>query len=377
VPRLTRQILTVLAAAIAGAVACVAYVYQVRGNYEATAIVKYETSMAGFRRLANVAFTQDGFAAWADSRGNADGAVVAELRRVLADPALTQQAITPFFRVTKRDLRDMPPTKEEELTLTQLLGVELQFRARRPEAAAGLVKLAGTYLRDVALWDQASEYVRFYLKRYTNDVNRLQNELLRRAFETAQLNTKVEELRRLSARYPESNRMGDRQLLPVNGEGKTNYYLPPLAQIVGAESELVELRRTVARLERELEQARVAAAFFERAIERVGQPVSGVGLLQDLVSLREKVAGEFKAAESDAVRELVNQIGLVLSEYRIVFVGQPLFVSGDQIVVNRILSPAKAGVIGAVVGALLALLALTGPYLLAWLRSDPLPAGAA
>lgn len=376
-PRLTRQILTVLAAAIAGAVACVAYVYQVRGNYEATAIVKYETSMAGFRRLANVAFTQDGFAAWADSRGNADGAVVAELRRVLADPALTQQAITPFFRVTKRDLRDMPPTKEEELTLTQLLGVELQFRARRPEAAAGLVKLAGTYLRDVALWDQASEYVRFYLKRYTNDVNRLQNELLRRAFETAQLNTKVEELRRLSARYPESNRMGDRQLLPVNGEGKTNYYLPPLAQIVGAESELVELRRTVARLERELEQARVAAAFFERAIERVGQPVSGVGLLQDLVSLREKVAGEFKAAESDAVRELVNQIGLVLSEYRIVFVGQPLFVSGDQIVVNRILSPAKAGVIGAVVGALLALLALTGPYLLAWLRSDPLPAGAA
>lgn len=376
-PRLTRQILTVLVAALAGAVTCVAYVFQVRGNYEATAIVKYETGMAGFRRLANVAFTQDGFAAWAESRGNVDGAIVAELRRVLADPALTQQAITPFFRVTKRDLRDMPPTKEEELTLTQLLGVELQFRARRPEAAAELVKLAGAYLRDVALWDQASEYVRFYLKRYTNDANRLQNELLRRAFETAQLNTKVEELRRLSARYPESNRMGDRQLLPVNGEGKTNYYLPPLAQIVGAESELVELRRTVVRLERELEQARVAVAFFERAIDRVGQPVSGVGLLQDLVSLREKVAAEFKAAESGAVREVVDQIGLVLSEYRIVFVGQPLFVSGDQIVVNRILSPAKAGVIGAVLGALLALLALTGPRWLAWLRSDPLPAGAA
>ena len=362
-----------VAGAVVGAAGLLTYFLLVHGNYEASAVMKYETSVAGYRRLANIAFSQEGFNAWIAMRKlGGDSAAVAELRRILGDSALTQHSIAPFFRVTKRDLRDMPPVKEEEQLMTQLLGVELKFNAMVASDASEILKLGATYLRDLALWDQASELVRSNLRTYATEVPRLESELLGGAFDAEQLRTRVTQLKKISAEYPESARLGDRQLLPVGDQlGRTNFFLSPLAQIVGAESELVDLRIKMESQQRELQQARVAAAFYQRAIELVGEPSSGLQLLTALESLRDKVASEFNASGSESTRQIISQISSPLSELRVVMVNQPLFLTGDQVGVARVISPVKATLLGAAIGALLVLLGFVAPRLFAWLRVDP------
>ena len=64
-------------------------------------------------------------------------------------------------------------------------------------------------------------------------------------------------------------------------------------------------------------------------------------------------------------------------EMRVVMVNQPLFLTGDHVGVARVISPVKAALIGAAIGALLVLLAFVAPRLFAWLRVDPAGNGAA
>jgi len=60
-----------------------------------------------------------------------------------------------------------------------------------------------------------------------------------------------------------------------------------------------------------------------------------------------------------------------LSELRVVMLNQPLFLTGDQVGVARIISPFKAALLGAAIGASLVLLGFVAPRLFAWLRVDP------
>ena len=57
--------LFVLVGGLLGGAGFLFYFLTVRGNYEASAVLKYETSVAGYRRLASVAFSPEGFSAWA------------------------------------------------------------------------------------------------------------------------------------------------------------------------------------------------------------------------------------------------------------------------------------------------------------------------
>lgn len=378
-----RRALLILGAAILGALSCIVYAFVFRGGYEASAVLKLDVNIAEYRRLSAVAFSEQAFGEWVSRQQGTDPTAASTLRWVFGNPARTQQRIGPYFRLTKRDLRDVPnwerelrETVDEKVTgqegrSGQLLGIQLEFEGRDAAEAVAAVALAARYLRDMALWTTVGEYVRANVRRLRGEVQRLQNELLMKKFEAEQLGQKIADLRRLSARYPASNRIGERQLLSIAGEDKANLFLAPLAQIVGAESELLELRRTVARTERDLEQAKVAAAFHERALGILASASPGISVLEGLERLRDKVAAEFQAQTSGAVEQQINQIGATLAEYRLTYVDQPPFLSGRHIATFRVLTLPQAAAIGALLGALVGLVGLFAPAALAWLRSEP------
>lgn len=378
-----QRVMLVCGAAVLGSLAFIAYFFVGSGNYEASAVLKLDVSIAEFRRLSTVAFSEEAFGEWAARQPSPDPNAVAALRWVFASSSRTQQRVSPYFRVTRRDLRDVPNRERELREVVEeavkgaqggsgkLLGIQLEFEGRTAKDAVETVALVARYLRDVALWDATGEFVRTNALRSVGDVQRLQNELLLKKFDAEQLSQKVADLQRLSARYPASNRIGERQVMLLAGEGKASLYLSPLAQIVGAESELLELRRTVAHAERELERAKVAAAFFERALGIVSSFSSGVAVLHELETLRDRVAAEFRAQASDAVNEQLNQIGATLAEYRVLYVEQPPFLSGHHIATFRVLTLPKAAAIGAVLGAVIGLAVLFVPAVMAWLRNNP------
>lgn len=365
-----RRIMVIGGAAVFGALLSLAYFLLLRGNYQASAVLKFEAGMAEYRRLLSVALSESGFRGWASQQENVSPELLTSFVRLVSDAGRIQGSIAPFYRVTRRDVRDIANPTKDDPTSTPLMGVQLQFVARSPEQAAALTKLAAHYLRDTALWDAANDYVRRYQREYPVRVQRLEAELLRKSFEVSQLNAKLDELRRLNARYPQSNRLAEQQVLSV-GRESNHLFLAPLAQLVGTEAQLVDLRRTMTRLQRELEQARVAATFFDGALERIGSLKTGVTLLQELESLHGQVARSFKADQSEAVREILNEIAQSLTAMRISFVSQPPFLTADQVVVVRTISPFRAGTIGLVIGALSCIAALTAPMLIAWLRQTP------
>lgn len=357
------------ATAFIGAIASLGYFQLWRGSYEASAVLKFEVGVTDFRRLGNVAISEAAFRRWQSEQQNIDLEAADALAEILAGTNSAQRNIAPFFRVTKRDLRDVPTVATQDEQQSHLLGIKLVFVARTPERATALVKLAGDYLRDIALWDALAEFVRSNQKTYTGRALQLEADLLRKSFAMQQLTGKLQELRSLSSRYPGSNRLGEQQLVTVGGE-KNHVFLSPLMQLVGTESQIVELRRDMATVQRELRQARVAQTFFSRALERMGSSGAGVKLLRQLESVYSETAAEFNAESSDEVREIMKQIERFLSEYRITFVEQPPYLSGDRIAVSRPVGPGFATLIGALVGALIGIAVAMGPVLLAWLRSD-------
>lgn len=357
------------AVALLGAISSLGYFQLWRGSYEASAVLKFEVGVIQFRRLWNIAISEAAFRRWQSEQQNIDLDAADTLAEILAGTSSAQRSIAPFFRVTKRDLRDVPTSATPDEQQAQLLGIRLVFVARTPERASAVVELAGEYLRDVALWDALAELVRGNQKTYTGRALQLEADLLRKTFAMQQLTDKLQELRSLSSRYPGANRLGEQQLTIVGGE-KNHVFLSPLMQLVGTESQLVELRRDMATVQRELRQARVAQTFFSRALERMGSSVAGANLLRQLESVYTETAAEFNAERSDEVREIMKQIERFLFEYRITFVEQPPYLSGDRIAVSRPVGPGFATLIGALVGALIGIAVAMGPALLAWLRSD-------
>ena len=148
--------------------------------------------------------------------------------------------------------------------------------------------------------------------------------------------------------------MEARQLLSTGNDNDSSRYLSPVAQLVGIETEIANLKSQLNLLERDAEQNALRNEFYERIDQRSRQVQTGGGLLAEFVKIGQDV---FKGRnlQDDKTREVYNQIMLVAEQMRTKHISEARFVSGPT------LPDTRSGP-----GALtLALLSLIGGFALA------------
>lgn len=146
----------------------------------------------------------------------------------------------------------------------------------------------------------------------------------------AQAGSRLEAARAIAGKYPEASKMEARQLLSTGSDSQSSRYLSPMAQLVGIETEIADLKAQLTLLERDGAQNALRMEFYDRIQQRSAQPQTGAALLAEFVKTAKAVFAD-KDLQDDKVREVYNQIMLVAEQMRNKHITEARFVSGPTL----------------------------------------------
>ncbi|UUZ74638.1 hypothetical protein LP414_19925 [Polaromonas sp. P1(28)-13] len=128
------------------------------------------------------------------------------------------------------------------------------------------------------------------------------------------------------ASYPESARREAQQVVDVRKDNEK--FMSPQAQLVGAESEIIEIREKVQKLNREIEQQAFAKAMVGDAEAAVNQARSGS---ESVLKLSAVITDFAKKVKTEAEREKLLSLAADVSQITARFLSQAQFVAQPSV----------------------------------------------
>lgn len=245
----------------------------------------------------------------------------------------------PVPKVSKADAKELPDIllqleqerekaqdKERRTPVSVYLGLRLTHTAADPVEAANVATWLGGYFKDVA----TREAVRDQVLRWTAETRQFSDRALERKlkyeFDIEQAQTRATSLKKIVASYPESARREGQQVVDVRKDNEK--FMSPLAQLVGAESEIIEIREKVQKLNREIEQQAFAKAMVGDAEAAVNQARSGS---ESVLKLSAVITDFAKKVKTEAEREKLLSLAADVSQITARFLSQAQFVAQPSV----------------------------------------------
>lgn len=363
-----KKVVAVLVAMVVGAGVGAALGYGPLLRYKSEGVLSMEIGTAEYKRFAELAV---------------DGHTVQQYVGVVPPPGLDPSQVEklvrdmprgewlmPVPKVSKVDAKQLPDIllqieqEREKLLLSKegkegkasvYLGVQLSYSAPDPHQAAGVAGWLGAYFKDVA----TRETVRDQVSRWAADNRQFSDRALERKlkyeFDIEQAQNRVAALKKVMSSYPDVARRENQQVVDVRKDNEK--FMSPVAQLVGAESEMIDIREKLQRLDREMEQQAFAKALITDAQAALGQARSGS---ESVLKLADVIVRFSKETNTEAQREKLSSLAADMSSISARFLSQAQFIAQPS-VPSRPERPRPLMVI-----ALVAVLAGVLAALLAW-----------
>lgn len=363
-----KKVVAVLVAMVVGAGVGAALGYGPLLRYKSEGVLSMEIGTAEYKRFAELAV---------------DGHTVQQYVGVVPPPGLEPSQVEklvrdmprgewlmPVPKVSKVDAKQLPDIllqieqEREKLLLSKegkegkasvYLGVQLSYSAPDPHQAAGVAGWLGAYFKDVA----TRETVRDQVSRWAADNRQFSDRALERKlkyeFDIEQAQNRVAALKKVMSSYPDVARRENQQVVDVRKDNEK--FMSPVAQLVGAESEMIDIREKLQRLDREMEQQAFAKALITDAQAALGQARSGS---ESVLKLADVIVRFSKETNTEAQREKLSSLAADMSSISARFLSQAQFIAQPS-VPSRPERPRPLMVI-----ALVAVLAGVLAALLAW-----------
>jgi hypothetical protein len=205
---------------------------------------------------------------------------------------------------------------------TVYLGLRLTHTASDPLEAAEMTVWLGSYFKEVA----TREAVREQVSRWTADnrqfSDRALEQKLKYEFDIEQAKNRALALKKIVAQYPETTARDSRQVIDVRKDNEK--FMSPMAQLVAAESELIEIREKIQKLDREIEQQAFVGGLLKEAELALKQTRSGSESVGKLAAV---IAEYSKKVKTDAEREKLLSLTADLSQISARFLSQAQFIA--------------------------------------------------
>ena len=206
------------------------------------------------------------------------------------------------------------------------LGLRLTHTASDPLEAAEMTIWLGGYFKEVA----TREAVREQVSRWTADnrqfSDRALEQKLKYEFEIEQAKSRALALKKIVAQYPETSARDSRQVIDVRKDNEK--FMSPLAQLVGAESELIEITEKTQKLNREIEQQAFAEGLLKDAELALKLTRSGSESVSKLAAV---IKDYGKKVKTDAEREKLLSLAADLSQISARFISQAQFIAPPSV----------------------------------------------
>jgi len=334
---MTKKVIVVLVAAVVGAGVGAMLGYGPLLRYKTDGVLSMEIGTTEYKRfseLANDASTLRQFVdlyppAGVDSKG------FSQLAAVVAEG----QWHKPVPRVSKADTKELPdillqmeqdrekaPDEGRKVTVPAYLGLRLTHTAADPVEAANIAAWLGGYVKDVATREAVRDQVARWKLENSQFSDRARERKLKHEFTIEQAQTRAAALKKIVTSYPELARRDGSQVVDVRKDNEK--FISPQAQLVGAESEIIEIRQKVRKLDRELEQQAFTQVLLGDVEAALKQARSGN---ESVLKLSAVIAEFDKKVKTEAERERLLSLAADLSQISGRFLTQAQFIAKPSV----------------------------------------------
>jgi hypothetical protein len=307
-------------------------VFWVGCNYSSEGFLRAPRKFAEFNVQKAAFWDRETLRRYLDENKKLDDANGRYLLGALSE-RFVQAHLQPVLPLSKDDLRYITDAKGA-LDAIGILGFSIGFKDRSPENAHARVQLLGDFVKDTMLSEDLLDTIYTKAGETKAKKQQIDNQIIQKKVALAQAASRLEAARTIAGKYPEASKMEARQLLSTSSDKESSRYLSPMAQLVGIETEMADLKSQLTLLERDAEQNALRNAFYERMAQRASQTLTGNMLLSEFVKTGQAVFTD-KNLQDDKTREVYNQIMLVAEQMRTKHITEARFVSGPTLSENR------------------------------------------
>ncbi|WP_296227746.1 hypothetical protein [Ralstonia sp. UBA689] len=244
-----------------------------------------------------------------------------------------QTHVQTILPLSKDDLRYITDPKSA-LDAAGILGFSISFKDQSAQNAQARVQLMGDFVKDTMLSEDLQDTINTKLGETKAKKQQIDNQIIQKRVTLTQAASRLEAARAIASKYPEASKMEARQLLSTGSDNESSRYLSPVAQLVGIETEIANLKAQLMLLERDAAQNALRNAFYERIDQRSRQVLTGNALLVEFVKIGQGVFKN-KDLRDDETREVYNQIMLIAEQMRTKHLSEARFVSGPTLPDSR------------------------------------------
>ncbi len=232
------------------------------------------------------------------------------LKRGIGSSASIEKCIEPVYAYSKKDLKEL--TQNPRDVRNFVVGVQLTCEKESPEKARAFVNALGEFIKDSILNGKLGDYVVTQCNKCRQEYNKFDNLIIKDEFKLRQLTAKQHDIEQLLKKYPESKNMTGRELLSLD---KTGYrYLSPVAQLVGIESYIADIKENLAQNLRDKQIIGLKFDFFSSAKALMTAEMSGYTFLGNIMKLKDSFFAEKKLPD-DSVPQVKNELSIDFDKF--------------------------------------------------------------
>jgi hypothetical protein len=202
------------------------------------------------------------------------------------------------------------------------LGLRISYTAHESTDAMYTAIWLGNYFKEVAVREAIRELISNWSADNRQFLDKALEQQYKYKFEIQQSEARVTLLKKLLSHYPDVSSKESRQLGATRFEA--DQYTSPRAQLISAESQIININERTQKLTRQIEQHRFASPLIEQASQIVKQANSGSESVNKLEAV---IASYTKKTQTDAEREKLLNFSADLSTITARFLSQSQFIA--------------------------------------------------
>ncbi len=237
-----------------------------------------------------------------------------------------KKRIKPIFTHTKEDVREIGNLPSDQKNV--VIGVDLSYEADISRNAHDVVSFLGDYMRNCLNYIKVFNYIQDGYNNADSELAKNENGIIANQFQLLQYTNKAIDIQAIVKKYPESARIEDRQLVSIQEGGY--HYLSPVTQLVGIESNLADVRRGLADLERAKEKLMLYKEFFSNCMSMMEKADKNGDFLLSQLPIIKNDLFKNKDLNKDTTKEVFNNISIDIQGFERININNR-FISGPSI----------------------------------------------
>lgn len=231
------------------------------------------------------------------------------------------------------------------------VGAKITATSQDADQSARIAAWLGSYFKEIATKEAMRDQLFIWLAENRQFNERAQEDKLKHNFEIEQAQTRAASLKKVLTQYPDLAKPDARQVVDIRKDNER--FISPSAQLIGAETQIIDIREKITKLDRLITQQQFAQSYLVEAERTFYSANTGSGIILLFSELTKKYSAR---VQNEAEKEKLLSIAAKVSEISARFLSQAQFVLPPSIP-NRAEAPRPlmiSGILG-ILGFLLSL----------------------